>query len=194
LVRTKVRFSRIMGSRRMARSWILLGMMGAGKSSVGRVLAQISGRTFLDTDSMLHHKLGRPVHQLFAVYGEEAFRDHETYLLKSMQPDSNVIATGGGIVLRPENWVEMKRLGTTIFLNVDPATLRDRLENSKRRRPLLETENWEERLLDLLEKRRSLYEQADVTVDVTGLDQGAAAKRILESLDGREAPCIEESA
>src|SRR5690349_9779443 len=107
----------------MERCWILLGMMGAGKSAVGRALAELSGREFVDTDLLLQQRLGRPISQLFAVYGEDAFRDHETSILRSLEPLPVVLATGGGIVVREENWSELRRLGTTIYLRATPETI-----------------------------------------------------------------------
>jgi shikimate kinase len=162
-------------------------MMGAGKSTVGKIVAEMSGRTFMDTDQMLQRRLGRPVHQLFSVYGEEAFRGHETSMLAGFYPGPTVLATGGGIVLKPENWEHMRRLGTTIFLRANVETLRERLAQSKRRRPLLEAEDWEQRLVNLLESRVSLYEQADVVVDVGDSEHEQVAEKVLAAIREFEA-------
>jgi shikimate kinase len=164
----------------MNRSWVLIGMMGAGKSSIGRALAELTGRDFLDTDLMLQHRLGRPIPQIFQVYGEEAFRDHETSVLRSLQPGEHVLSTGGGIVLRPANWVEMRRLGTTIYLKSSVEDLIARLEASKKKRPLLQVEEWPERVRELLVKRESLYLQADIVVDLDGEDIATSAQRVLK--------------
>lgn len=166
----------------MERTWILLGMMGAGKSSVGRALAERSGRTFQDTDLLLQQKLGRPIPQLFGLYGEDAFRDHETKLLSDLMPGPEVLATGGGIVGKPENWHHLRRLGLTIYLKAGYETLRRRLELSKKRRPLLEFEDWELRLETLLNSRVPIYEQADLIVPVDGLDISCAADSVLAAL------------
>ncbi len=167
----------------MERCWILLGMMGAGKSAVGRSMAELSGRRFLDTDQLLQHKLGRPIHQLFGVYGEEAFRAHETAVLRGLMPDACVLATGGGIVVREENWAEMRRLGTTILLRVEHEALSARLERSKRRRPLLEVVDWEKQLSTLMEFRKHLYVLADLSVDVSVVDVREAAVRVLAAIE-----------
>ncbi len=160
-------------------------MMGAGKSTLGQALAGLAGREFDDTDALLERKLGRTATQLFRLYGEDAFRTHETCLLRSLEPGLRVLATGGGIVLREENWRELHRLGTTIYLRADVQTLIDRLGRSKRKRPLLEVQDWEEKLARLLEARRPLYEQADVTVDVDDAEElEEAAKRLLDVLRG----------
>jgi shikimate kinase len=157
-------------------------MMGAGKSSIGRALADASGRTFVDTDLLIQQRLGRPISQVFQVYGEDAFRCHETSVLRGLEPNRVVLATGGGIVLRPENWTEMRRLGPTIYLKASPETLIDRLEKSKKKRPLLEVEGWEDRLRTLLAARTPLYEQADVTVEVDDAQLDTGAEFVLQAL------------
>jgi shikimate kinase len=167
----------------MERCWILLGMMGAGKSSVGRALAELSGREFLDTDLMLQHRFGRPVHQIFDVYGEDAFRHHETSVLKTIEPSLAVLATGGGIVTRDANWQELRRIGLTIFLNASPETLISRLEVSKKKRPLLMAEAWPDRVRGLLEQRRPLYERADLVVEVDSDDVKNVAARVLAAIE-----------
>lgn len=169
----------------MSGSWILIGMMGAGKSSVGRALAELSGREFHDTDLLLQARFGRPVSQIFAVYGESTFRDHETSVLKGLEPNDVVLATGGGIVMRNCNWDEFRRLGTTIYLQAEFETLAERLSKSKKKRPLLECEDWQARLTSLLEARRELYEQADVTVSVDGIDVCEAAERAYQAVRSR---------
>ncbi|MGV3618800.1 MAG: shikimate kinase [Fimbriimonas sp.] len=160
-------------------------MMGAGKSTVGKALATLENREFLDTDGLLQARLGRPVAQIFSIYGEDTFRDHETSILKGLEPGPSVVSTGGGIVLRPENWEEMRRLGTTIFLDCTPETLIDRLERSKRKRPLLQVEDWEDRLRALLEQRLPLYRQADVVVSLDDLEIDDAALKVREAVRTR---------
>lgn len=158
-------------------------MMGAGKSTMGRALAAKSGREFLDTDQLLQSRFGRPVSEIFRIYGEAAFRDHETSILKTLQPGATVLATGGGIVIREANWVEMRRLGTTLFLDVDPHKLKQRLQRSKKKRPLLAAEDWEERFELLMIQRRELYEQADFTVQVAEEEADEVSDRLLSVLE-----------
>ena len=165
-------------------AWILLGMMGSGKSTVGRHLAEHAERTFKDTDTLLEHRFGRPVHQIFSLYGEEAFRQHETSILKTLDPGPFVIATGGGIVLRPENWDEIRRIGKTIFLDVPVEILQDRLAKSRRRRPLLETDAWEDRLAQMLDSRRDLYLQADLHFQVESESLEDCAMHLFEFVSG----------
>ena len=166
----------------MDRTWILVGMMGAGKSSVGRALADLSGREFMDTDILLQHRFGRPVHQIFSVYGEEAFRHHETSVLRSLDPAPVVLATGGGIVVKPENWTELRRLGAIVYLNASVDTLLARLEASKKKRPLLLADEWPDRVRTLMSQRRELYEQADIVIEVSDEDVKRLAERVYGAL------------
>jgi shikimate kinase len=168
----------------MNRCWILVGMMGVGKSAVGRELAHRTGREFLDTDLMLQHRLGRPVSQLFQIYGEAAFRDHETSLLRSLEPSFSILSTGGGIVVREPNWPELRRLGTVVYLRASDTEIIERLTQSKKKRPLLQVENWEERVKNLLNTREELYRQADAIVELDGEGITHAADKAIEAFEG----------
>jgi shikimate kinase len=181
-----VEFDSAARESRMEQAWILLGMMGAGKSTVGRALAVLSEREFLDSDHLLENRFGRPVHQIFKLYGEEAFRGHETSVLKTLEPGPIVLATGGGIVLKPQNWDEFRRLGKSVYFNVPAEVLKRRLEASKRRRPLLETENWEAKFDEIFESRQDLYRQADLIIDLVHGDQQDTAQQIFDALRSAE--------
>ncbi len=155
---------------------VLVGMMGAGKSTVGMTLAKLLDVPFEDTDSILQHKLGSSIKKIFGLYGEEAFRFHETAILKSIERGPGVIATGGGIVLVERNWIELRRIGTVIFLDVPPEQLKERLLNSKRKRPLLEVEDWQEKFDGIYAERRAFYEMADIIfpIELDGLELSAS--------------------
>ena len=161
-------------------------MMGAGKSSLGRSLADLSGRSFVDSDRLLQQRLGRPISQIFQIYGEQAFRDHESSVIRSIEPGEIILSTGGGAILRPENWAEFRRLGITIYLDATLETIIDRLTSSKKKRPLLQVENWEDRARDLLESRTDLYRKADVTVRVDDVDLVYGAQRVLDAIEEYE--------
>ena len=161
-------------------------MMGAGKSSIGRALAELSGRTFVDTDLLLQNRLGRPVSQIFQIYGEGAFRDHETSVLRSLEPGESVISTGGGIILRSENWDEFTRLGVTVFLDARFEILIERLTASKKKRPLLQVDDWEKRTETLLDSRIHLYRQADISVRVDDVELTEAAGRVMDAIQNYE--------
>lgn len=157
-------------------------MMGSGKTTIGRAMAAASEREFIDSDMLLQHRLGHSVARLFAVYGETAFRDHETALLRSLEPGPYVLATGGGIVQREANWVEMRRLGLTIFLDVSTDVLFERLERGRHRRPLLMDDGWEQRVVELLQRRRPLYEQAAIHLHLKGDDPDSIARLAIEEI------------
>lgn len=162
---------------------VLLGMMGSGKSTVGRALATRLNVPFRDTDQLLEYRLGRHIPQIFQLYGEDAFRSHETSVLRGLEPLDSVTATGGGIVLREENWPELRRLGTTVFLNAYPEVLIKRLDQSSRKRPLLAQDDWESKLRELLAKRLPLYQQADITVDVKDEEIESVVEEIIKCLN-----------
>lgn len=166
-------------------AWILVGMMGAGKTTIGRILSERTERPFFDVDRMLVHRLGRPIPQLFSIYGEETFRGHETAVLRTIERQSCVVSTGGGIVLRPENWDIMRAIGITIYLRAPLETLMERLSASKKKRPLLQVEDPEARVQAILTQRTPLYEQADVIVDLGAADAEEGASRVLEAMEGR---------
>ena len=157
-------------------------MMGAGKSSIGRALAELTGRTFVDTDLVLQQRLGRSISQIFQIYGEDAFRDHEASVMRSLEPSLSVLSTGGGIVLRDENWAEFQRLGLTIFLDASIETIIERLTVSKKKRPLLQVDDWESRTKAIWESRVEIYRRADVTVRVDDVDLSNGAERVLAAI------------
>lgn len=161
-------------------------MMGAGKSAVGRGLAEASERDYQDTDTLLQNRFGRPVSGIFATYGEQTFRDHETSILKSLSPASQVLATGGGIVLREANWSEMRRLGTILYLRGTSETLIQHLDASQKKRPLLDSEDWKDRVVSLLHARSQLYEAADLTVDIDGLEIEQVTQLAFDAFRGTE--------
>lgn len=162
--------------------WILVGMMGAGKSTVGRALASLAEVKFQDTDSLLERRFGRQVSSIFKIYGEEAFRAHETSVLEALDRQPGVLATGGGVVMREQNWAQFRRLGKTIFLDVPPEQLKERLAKSKKRRPLLEHEDWRDRFDAIYSARLGVYAQADVRFSVNAEQLETCAKLLFDRL------------
>jgi shikimate kinase len=161
-------------------------MMGSGKSTVGQTLARLANREFFDTDKLLVQRLGRPIAEFFRYYGEDAFRDHEYAVLTSMEPAPIVLATGGGIVIQDRNWDELRRIGTTVYLDAPFEVLKERVERGKRRRPLLQAENWEERLESILNSRKDWYERADICFKVGDSNLPDTAQRLYEVLCAQE--------
>lgn len=166
----------------------LIGMMGAGKSSTGMALAEAIGYQFFDTDMVLEAAVGQTIPEIFDQQGEAAFRQLETEVLAELSTYKQlVIATGGGIVTRQENWSYLHH-GIVIWLDVPPELLKRRLEGDMGR-PLLQGSDWEDTVERLLQQREHLYAQADVRVTVgTGEEIGAIATRTLELVSARILP------
>jgi len=161
----------------------LVGMMGAGKSAVGRPLAEALGYRFIDADLVLQEAAGRPIATIFAEEGEQAFRDLETAVLDRIAGwHSLVVATGGGVVGRPTNWGHLHQ-GVVIWLDAPADLLLQRLSADPTPRPLLATHDPAARLRQLLDERRPLYAQADLTVTQGWAeDPVAVTGRVLEAL------------
>jgi shikimate kinase len=144
---------------------VLVGFMGAGKTTVGRLLAKMAGLDFIDLDAEIVRLAGRTIPEIFCQDGEEVFRDLESRALCAVLSRQNmVLATGGGVVGRSENWTLMRRLGVIIYLRVSWDVLRLRLSSSTDR-PLANAAHGWEQVRELFEKRLPLYQQADHTVD-----------------------------
>lgn len=147
---------------------VLCGMMGSGKTTVGKKIAQLTGREWYDTDEEIVKKYGE-ISSIFQLYGEAYFRGLETDIVKDLsQKDNLVISTGGGLVLKEENCQLLKTSGKIVFLQASLETLMKRLCDDNTR-PLLSTpgETLQKRLEDLLKQRAPIYMRvADYIVNV----------------------------
>ena len=163
---------------------VLIGFMGAGKSSVGRTLARMTGLPRFDTDEIIAARFSLTVAEIFETHGEEEFRAAETEALRGLTGNqAAIVVTGGGIVLRPENRRLLRELGTVIYLSAEEETLFARISR-RSTRPLLRTENPRATVTELLRSRMPLYrEVADVEVDTTRLSHDEVAQRILTSVE-----------
>ena len=157
-------------------------MMGAGKTTIGRLLAKELGYCFFDTDFLIEQLVGQSVSQIFADAGEPRFRQLETQVLAELSPYKNLaIATGGGIVLNPLNWSYLQH-GLVIWLDVPIQQLWSRLQADETR-PLLRTSDPLIRLQTLLQQRERFYAQADVQVTVAaGETSEQVVTRVLEEI------------
>jgi shikimate kinase len=166
--------------RRNYKSIVLIGMMGAGKSAVGRRLQSRTGFVQFDTDEMVRSKFGMPISEIFSTRGEEMFRAAETETLRNLSFDQQaIIITGGGIVLREENSGLLKRLGAVIWLQADEKTLFERASLGGDR-PLLQHENPRRAFAQMLQARLPLYAKvADMRVDTSALTDDEVAVAIL---------------
>jgi len=167
----------------LSRSIVLIGMMGAGKSSVGGCLHRRTGLALHDTDEIVAANFGMSISAIFPKFGEQRFRQAETEALRSLPTtEQAVVVTGGGIALRNENVEILKRLGVIVWLDGDEETLFARASR-KRNRPLLETKNPRKAFSEILGARRSLYAKiADIRVDTSILTDEEVALAILAKL------------
>jgi shikimate kinase len=165
-------------------SIVLIGFMGAGKSSTGRALARKTGLPRFDTDEMVSAGFGLPVTEIFAQFGEEKFREAETETLRQLANKTPaIIVTGGGIVLRPENVKMLRELGTVVSLEADEETLFRRISR-RATRPLLQTENPRATMAELWQIREPLYRAAaDVRLDTSRLTHEEVADAVLKKIE-----------
>ena len=166
--------------RLAGRSLYLVGMMGSGKTSTGRPLAERLGYGFVDADAVIEQAAGCSIPDIFDRDGEAGFRSLESQVLSAIsQRHSLVVATGGGVVTQPENW-GMLHSGIVIWLDVVPDQLLQRLNADSTVRPLLQTNDPEAALNALLNERRPLYAEADLTVVINDETPEAVADGILQ--------------
>ena len=166
--------------RLAGRSLYLVGMMGSGKTSTGRPLAERLGYGFVDADAVIEQAAGCSIPDIFDRDGEAGFRSLESQVLSAIsQRHSLVVATGGGVVTQPENW-GLLHSGIVIWLDVVPEQLLQRLKADSTVRPLLQTADPEVALNTLLNERRPLYAEADLTVVINDETPEAVADGILQ--------------
>ena len=164
------------------RSLYLVGMMGSGKTGTGRPLAERLGYGFVDADAVIEQAAGCSIPEIFARDGEEGFRKLESQVLSAIsQRHSLVVATGGGVVTQPENW-GLLHSGIVIWLDVVSDQLLQRLKADSTVRPLLQTADPEAALNTLLNERRPLYAEADLTVVINDEASETVADGILQLL------------
>ena len=164
----------------------LVGLMGAGKSTIGKKLAERLGKTFVDADSEIERRTGATIELIFDIEGEEGFRKREAAMLDELTARSDVVvATGGGAVLWQENRDRLAGRGTVIYLNAPPEVLARRTESDKTR-PLLQTDDRLQRLLELLREREPFYKEiADVIIDTDDMPLRKVVDRIYRSLNSK---------
>ena len=168
--------------RLSGRSIYLVGMMGSGKTSTGRPLAERLGYGFVDADAVIEQAAGCSIPEIFERDGEAGFRSLENQVLSAIsQRHSLVVATGGGVVTQPENW-GLLHSGIVIWLDVVPNQLLHRLNADSTVRPLLQTTDLEAALNALLNERRPLYGEADLTVVINDESPEAVSDGILQLL------------
>lgn len=155
---------------------ILVGMMGSGKTTVGKELSRLTGMPLLDMDSIIEEQIGKSIPEIFKDSGEAHFRALETALLRYLEESpstpagASIISTGGGVVLSAVNRAILKRLGFVVWLDVDVDVIIERTSRSANR-PLLNTEDRYAVVHQLCEQRRPLYAMAShLRIETSHLD------------------------
>ncbi|HIG22437.1 MAG TPA: shikimate kinase [Henriciella marina] len=165
------------------RTVALVGLMGAGKSTVGRRLAEVLGRQFYDSDNEIEKAAGLSISDIFALHGEEEFRRGEHRVLERLLGEApHVLATGGGAYLNPDTRDLLRERAVTIWLNADLETLWRRVSR-RSHRPLLKADNPKGVLSRLLDERTPIYEKADLVVTSEEGPHRATVNAILKALD-----------
>jgi len=167
----------------------LVGMMGAGKTTVGRQLAKRLGRRFVDADHEIEARTGVRIATIFEIEGEAGFRRREAEAIDALTREHGlVLATGGGAVLDPSNRRRLKESGLVVYLRVLPLLLYERTRHD-RNRPLLQVADPLATLEELFAQRDPLYrEVADVVIDTSSGGVGSLVRRVEQELRKRCEP------
>lgn len=162
---------------------VLIGFMGAGKSTISEFLKTAFAMDVIEMDQIIAEREGMSISDIFEVYGEQYFRDLETNLLIEMQSRTNVvISCGGGTPMRECNVVEMKKNGRVVLLTAKPETILDRVKDSHDR-PLIENNKTVPFISELMEKRREKYEAAaDIVIETDGKDELQICEELIHRL------------
>ena len=170
------------GPPAVPRPVVLVGLMGAGKSRVGRMLADRLGIGFVDNDNAVEEAAGMDITGIFEVCGEDAFRDLEARVLKGiLDGPARIVATGGGAFMNGDIRAIVRDRALSVWLKADPASLAARISNPDSR-PLLKGRDPAAVLEALARERYPAYAEADLTVDTDGLSLKAAARKLEKEL------------
>ena len=181
---------KIQGKKLFDYNIVLIGFMGAGKSTISDFLRTVFAMEVVEMDQIIAEREGMSISDIFETYGEEYFRNLETELLIEMQSRSNVvISCGGGVPMRERNVVEMKKNGRVVLLTAKPETILNRVKDNHDR-PLLEGNKNVSFIGDLMEKRREKYQAAaDIVIETDGKDKLEICEELvhrLRALDAQE--------
>ena len=161
---------------------VLIGLMGAGKSNLGRRLAAATSLPFKDSDNEVEAAAGCSIEEIFERYGEQEFRDGERRVISRLfDGEPSVMATGGGAFMDPETRSMIKERGVSIWLRAD-LDLLDRRTQGRSHRPLLKNGNGRDILAKLIEERYPVYGEADIIFDVSDEPAPESAERLASAL------------
>ncbi|WP_421477466.1 shikimate kinase [Agrobacterium tumefaciens] len=168
------------------RNVVFVGLMGAGKSAIGRMVAQHLKVSFIDTDVEIERVSRMTIAELFATYGEEEFRALETRVVKRLlRGGPKVISTGGGAFINDNTRRHITRGSVSLWLKADIEVLWERV-NKRDHRPLLKTENPKATLAALMEKRYPIYAEADLTIESRDVRKEIIVTEVLAAIAGLE--------
>ena len=169
--------------KKIEQNIFLIGFMGAGKSTIAKVLQRELGMELVEMDERIVKEQGMSINDIFAQKGEDGFRDIESQLVIDIGKNKNsIVSCGGGVVVRPQNVENMKKSGKIVFLTATPETILKRVKNGKDR-PLLNGHMNVEYISELMEKRRQMYEDAaDVKVSTDGKTVGEICTEIIQDV------------
>ncbi len=161
---------------------VLIGMMGTGKTHIGKMLADAMAVAFYDSDKVIEERGGLTINEIFELYGEARFREsEEKTILELLEKDLCVIATGGGAPVNRNVLEAIKRGSVSIWLKSDVDLIYERIKQSKNR-PLLQAKDPKAVLEDLLTKREEYYAQADICIEIKENNAGKILSEIIEAL------------
>jgi|TARA_B110000495_G_scaffold98692_1_gene85364 shikimate kinase len=164
-------------------NYYLIGMMGSGKSTVGKLLAKKLETPFLDLDHYIEVKNNKSINDIFKEKGENYFRQLETNALSEIKGSEIVVACGGGIILNHENRKKISSNGKVVFLKASISSLIKRLLSNKDR-PLLNDKNIENELIKIWNERKNYYnETAEITINTDGYTPESISSLIIENLN-----------
>jgi shikimate kinase len=168
---------------RIDRTIVMVGLMGAGKTSIGRRLAQRLGLPFVDADHEIESAAGCTIEEIFERYGEAAFRDGERKIIQRLlEQPPHVLATGGGAFIDPETRASIKAAGISVWLKADLDVLTRRVSR-RTNRPLLKRGEPREILAMLMEQRYPVYAEADICIDSLDAPAEMTVERVMEAID-----------
>jgi shikimate kinase len=169
-------------TRLAGRPLVLVGMMGAGKTTVGRRLASRLGRRFLDSDAEVERAAGMSIEDIFKLHGEPDFRAGEAKVIARLLRETDIVlGTGGGAFIDPETRALVRTAAVSVWIKADFELLFARVSR-RSNRPLLKTANPRETLRGLMEQRYPLYAEADVTVVSKDVPQDQVASAVIDAL------------
>lgn len=157
---------------------ILTGFMGAGKTSVGKRLCELTGMEMVDTDDMIEGDAGMPISEIFEKFGEPHFRELEKKAVARVSAlENHIIVTGGGVVLKEENVKNLRKNGKIVYLYASPEVLYERIKDETHR-PLLQVDDPLGKIRELLEFRAPFYANNDFMIDTSNMGVDEVAREV----------------